>query len=80
MRALAGSFGERAAAALEAGCDVVLHCSGVAEEMAAVAAAATPLSGLAAERVSRALARRREAEPLDAASAMAELDALLAAA
>jgi len=80
MRALAGSFGERAAAALEAGCDVVLHCSGVAEEMAAVAAAAAPLSGLAAERVSRALARRREAEPLDAASAMAELDALLAAA
>jgi len=80
MRALAGDFGERAAAALEAGCDVVLHCSGVLEEMAAVAAAAPPLGGLAAKRVSRALARCGEAEPLEVASAMAELDALLAAA
>ena len=33
MKALSGSFAERAAAALAAGCDLVLHCSGDMAEM-----------------------------------------------
>lgn len=33
MEALSGSFAERTRKALEAGCDAVLHCSGILEEM-----------------------------------------------
>ena len=37
MKALTGGFAERANGALDAGCDVVLHCSGNLEEMMAAA-------------------------------------------
>lgn len=33
MKALSGSFADRARKSLEAGCDIVLHCSGVMSEM-----------------------------------------------
>lgn len=33
MKALTGSFDQRAQASLKAGCDAVLHCSGIIEEM-----------------------------------------------
>lgn len=49
MGALGGPFAERAAAALDAGCDVVLHCSGDLDEMRAVAEAGRPLSAGAAQ-------------------------------
>jgi len=80
MKALAGSLGTRTAEALAAGCDVALHCSGVLEEMAEVAAAAPRLSGAAAGRVARALEPRQAARFFNADAARAELDALLAAA
>jgi beta-N-acetylhexosaminidase len=44
MKALSGSFTERAETCLAAGCDVALHCSGDLEEMQQVAAGVTPLS------------------------------------
>lgn len=44
MKALKGSFEDLAAACLEAGCDVALHCSGVLAEMEQVAAGSTTLS------------------------------------
>lgn len=50
MKALAGPFDERAAAALEAGCDVVLHCDGTMADMEAVARGTKPL-GPNAEKV-----------------------------
>jgi len=45
MKALAGPFDARAAAALEAGCDVVLHCDGNMADMEAVAKGTGPLAG-----------------------------------
>jgi beta-N-acetylhexosaminidase len=66
MKALSGSFGERARAAYAAGCDMLLHCNGVMDEMAAVAEAARPLAGAAKRRSRAALARiLRDPEPLD---------------
>ncbi|MBT6829167.1 MAG: beta-N-acetylhexosaminidase [Rhodospirillaceae bacterium] len=50
MEALSGTLGERAAAALAAGCDVALHCNGRAEEMADVAASVAELSAEAVRR------------------------------
>jgi len=55
MKALEGGFTDRAEQALAAGCDVVLHCSGVLEEMRDVAAGAGPLKGLSLERLEKAL-------------------------
>ena len=61
MRALRGGFAERAARALAAGCDVILHCNGDPSEMAEVASAAPELTGGAARRAEAALALRAEA-------------------
>ena len=55
MEALKGSLGERASAAAEAGCDILLHCNGKLDEAMAVAAQAKPLEGLVAGRAERAL-------------------------
>jgi beta-N-acetylhexosaminidase len=79
MQALRGSLGERAAAALKAGCDVALHCSGVMAEMEQVAAAAPLLRGRSLRRAESALARLAHAEePFDPVDARARLDAALA--
>jgi beta-N-acetylhexosaminidase len=76
MQALGGSLGERAAGALAAGCDVVLHCSGRLDEMGAVAEAVGALSPAAFGRVAAGEARRRQsAAPLDRAALEARLDA-----
>jgi beta-N-acetylhexosaminidase len=65
MKALSGDFAERAGAILAAGCDVVLHCNGVMEEMRAVASRTNPLAGEALRRADRALAARRAPEIAD---------------
>jgi beta-N-acetylhexosaminidase len=57
MHALSGDFAERTERALAAGCDAVLPCSGVMEEMMAVASAAGPLSEKGQERLARAMAQ-----------------------
>lgn len=62
MKALAGGFGDRARASLAAGCDVVLHCNGDPDEMAAVAAVIPELTGRPAARAAAALALRRAPE------------------
>lgn len=55
MKALSGDFPEKAAAILAAGCDLVLHCNGVMEEMAGIASQTTALTGKSLERAQRAL-------------------------
>jgi beta-N-acetylhexosaminidase len=79
MKALSGSPRERARAALEAGCDVVLHCNGDLGEMRSVADGVGRLKGKAASRAEAALARIvREPEPLDPFEARSRFDALMA--
>ncbi len=78
MRALSGGLGERTRAALAAGCDAVVHCTGDLDEMGEVAEAAAPLSDAAQGRLAAAQARHAPPEPFDAARAAARLDSLLA--
>jgi beta-N-acetylhexosaminidase len=80
MRALGGSFAGRAASALEAGCDVVLHCNGDMAEMTEVAGAVAPLTPKARARLDRAEARRGAAEPIDRPALHARFRALTAGA
>ncbi|MBK8208732.1 MAG: beta-N-acetylhexosaminidase [Rhodospirillales bacterium] len=77
MRALVGPPAERARAALEAGCDVVLHCDGDLAEMRAVAEACPPLSADARRRLARAQAMRAPPEPFEPERATERLAALL---
>lgn len=71
MKALGGSFADRARGVIDAGCDVALHCSGNLAEMMEVAGAVPPLEGLAAERFANARAHFRAPEPFDADEALA---------
>jgi beta-N-acetylhexosaminidase len=79
MHALSGSFAERAAGVLAAGCDIALHCSGDMAEMVAVAGAVGPIADEARARLDKAMATIAGAAsrtPLDAL--LAKRDALLA--
>ncbi|MDB5370694.1 MAG: hypothetical protein JWP20_2252, partial [Roseomonas sp.] len=61
MKALSGSPGELVAAALAAGCDLALQCSGRLEDTAAALAAAAPLTERAEARMAAARAAREAA-------------------
>lgn len=65
MKALQGTFTERARASLNAGCDVVLHCNGNMQEMKAVMEGTRTLAGEHAERADAALACLRKPAPVD---------------
>ncbi len=78
MKALKGPFDERAAAVIEAGLDIVLHCNGDLEEARAVASATPILSGASLRRADAALAATQPPEPLDVERANREFAAIKA--
>lgn len=78
MQALSGPVGERAQAALAAGCDVVLHCSGEAADNAELASALGGIGEAAAARLTRALAGTGMPLAEDIGALVAKRDALLA--
>ena len=79
MKALSGSYAEKTARALEAGCDIVLHCNGEMAQMEDVAAAAGMLKGKALARAKAALKAARKPQPFDRKQALKDLEAVLPA-
>ncbi len=80
MSALSGTLAGRAAAALAAGCDAVLHCSGQLAENREIAEGLGAIGAAAAGRLARAMARIAGAAPDEPYAAhAARRDALLAA-
>jgi len=79
MQALSGDFAHRTQSSFAAGCDVVLHCNGVMNEMREIAGHCPVLADEAARRARHALLRLRPAEPVDEGSLRAEFAELMAA-
>ena len=79
MQALRGDFSSRAEKALQAGCDLVLHCSGQMAEMQQVAQACTPLTDAGLRRWNAVEKARRPVVPgFEPVAAATELSQLLA--
>lgn len=78
MAALGGKIETRAWAALKAGCDLVLHCNGILDEMQAIADAIGAMSDAASRRVAAGEARRGAPGWFDRYAAEARFAALLA--
>ncbi|TPI15801.1 beta-N-acetylhexosaminidase [Mesorhizobium sp. B4-1-3] len=72
MKALSGDFPTKAASILAAGCDLVLHCNGVFEEMSGIASRTTALSGKSLQRAGRALTYIKERDVADETAIRAE--------
>jgi len=80
MHALKGDFGSRVRRALDAGCDIGLHCSGVFEEMTACIGAVTEIRPASRVRLDKAMATAAARTLPPIAELLATRDALLAAA
>ena len=78
MKALGGSFAERARATIAAGCDVALHCSGDFQEMAEIAGTGLQMTDAARDRLARAMAWADGPAEADLAGLIAKRDRLLA--
>lgn len=74
MKALSGTLTEKCTQALRAGCDMLLHCNGMLDEMREVAAAAGDLKGRALRRAKSALKSARKPQAFDKKAALKDLD------
>lgn len=77
MKALSGSAAELSLKALQAGCDITLHCNGSFAERAEVLEAVGEMSDDAQRRAEHALAMRKTPAELDIEAAEAELSRLM---
>ena len=77
MKALSGSLAQKAAGAYEAGCDMLLHCNGVMEEMEEVAAVSIEIGTKTARRAKAALKLKRKPQPFDEKQAFGDLEAIM---
>lgn len=77
MNALKGTLGERAANIVAGGCDIVLHCNGVMDEMLQVVKEVPVLSGKSLERVRAVRAGFTVADGADEAALRDEFNAML---
>ena len=79
MNALSGTLEKRAKAALRAGVDVILHCSGQMAEMKQVVHVTSKLRGEGLRRAKAAIKRLlKTPEPLDVIDARARFDVVMA--
>ena len=74
MNALSGTLRQRASAALEAGCDIALHCNGILAQMEEVAEVAPEMTDDCARRAERALGMIEEPREYDVDEALSDLD------
>jgi beta-N-acetylhexosaminidase len=79
MKALQGSLTEKAAGALAAGCDMLLHCNAPLEGREEVARAAGPLKGKALSRARRALKAVGRPQAYEKSVALKDLERLASA-
>ncbi|MEO9653096.1 MAG: beta-N-acetylhexosaminidase [Roseobacter sp.] len=77
MKALSGTLKEITRSALQAGCDVILHCNGTLQDRQEVAEAAGELTFSAQTRALRALDARKQPDDVDISSLHDQLEGLL---
>jgi beta-N-acetylhexosaminidase len=77
MEALSGDVASRSRAALDAGCDLVLHCNGDRADMQAVVDASGILSREGQSRANHALLARTTPDDIDISAASREFEGYL---
>lgn len=79
MKALSGTLSEKCTKALSAGCDMLLHCNGILDEMREVAAAAGELKGKSLRRAKAALKAARKPQAFDQKAALRDWELVVSA-